>query len=608
MKLNMRSRPNGLSRRLLSDRWLWLFLVLGLCLLGSFWEFAMPNQWLGLNPVSSALKCLLEAWAMVSFYWVVRPRWRWIFIVLNLLTDIYFLANTINDRFYATFLSPSALFQAGNVDSELTGAILGVVRPADLVWIVCALLPIGFYIAALRGGKRTQWMTPKLKWGLAASGLLAFALAQVSYSFSTKRTYGFSHSKRIERILTECSDATYLREAGLPLTLLKSSLELVTAPFEKPNRQLSLEEKRMVEEFLNRTGSASGVADFAPNRDRNLILVVVESLNSSVIGQTVEGREVAPVMNGLMNQEGTISTTSMVCQTADGNSSDGQLMMNTGLLPLKKGFTMPTFNYTNTFPALAEILGRGNRYGFFADNGQFWNKWVTFENFGFQHSDIVCLKDFEADADRSGRDGAMFSAALKRAGDYKRPFLMEMLSFSTHSPFNMDKAVGMQGWIADAPGLSEKEKAYANAFNYFDTQLGLFIEGLKEAGLWDDTILVLVSDHHIMVDSEKAEATPGYDLERDERCVFIATNTGHSARIERTSGQVNVFPTLLEIMGAEGSYRGLGPSLLDSTLDAAVTRSGLVVGDPGSASRHRMAEAWDVSRLMLRGDWFGRGR
>ena len=70
---------------------------------------------------------------------------------------------------------------------------------------------------------------------------------------------------------------------------------------------------------------------------------------------------------------------------------------------------------------------------------------------------------------------------------------------------------------------------------------------------------------------------------------LIIANCGITAKIDRTVGQVDIFPTILNLTGNVGpkNYRGAGTSILSPELTA-----------------RRLQEAQTVSELILRTDYF----
>ncbi|TIR43728.1 MAG: phosphonate monoester hydrolase, partial [Mesorhizobium sp.] len=94
---------------------------------------------------------------------------------------------------------------------------------------------------------------------------------------------------------------------------------------------------------------------------------------------------------------------------------------------------------------------------------------------------------------------------------------------------------------------------YYGMISELDAQLGRIWEALKAAGSWDDTVVVLTSDHAEMMGDHFMLGKGGFFdasyhiplIVRDPRRTEAA-----GASIDRFTEAVDVFPTLLDLIGA----------------------------------------------------------
>ncbi|MBW2710059.1 MAG: sulfatase [Deltaproteobacteria bacterium] len=96
---------------------------------------------------------------------------------------------------------------------------------------------------------------------------------------------------------------------------------------------------------------------------------------------------------------------------------------------------------------------------------------------------------------------------------------------------------------------------YDASILYNDRAIGDLLEGVTELGLADDTIVVVLSDHGEEFLEHGAFSHGGIHLHEEViRTVGIIHEPGGpaGARVTRPLSQVDVFPTLLEMAGAEG--------------------------------------------------------
>ncbi|MDE6271167.1 MAG: sulfatase-like hydrolase/transferase, partial [Muribaculaceae bacterium] len=182
------------------------------------------------------------------------------------------------------------------------------------------------------------------------------------------------------------------------------------------------------------------------------------------------------------------------------------------------------------------------------------NKMLAYRNYGYDriyNSDSIAAHTPEG----MSRDGAMFRYALELIDSIGEPVHMQLLTIQMHAPFNepvrnFTNYAGM--------GLSRDERRYINCTADFDRGLGYFVKGLQDRGMWENTVLVIASDHN-RPGSKTADG-------RDADIVFIAANAcerGQGIHVDDEVHQIDVFPTVLDIMGAPaGTWRGVGHSMV----------------------------------------------
>lgn len=98
---------------------------------------------------------------------------------------------------------------------------------------------------------------------------------------------------------------------------------------------------------------------FKANSKKRLIMIIVESLSSHVINKSVNGESVTPFLDSLINNNGTIYFPNIVTQVKNGSSSDGQLMYNTGLYPMRSEVTV-AISSLKRIHSLADNFNCGN--------------------------------------------------------------------------------------------------------------------------------------------------------------------------------------------------------------------------------------------------------
>lgn len=511
-------------------------------------------------------------------FWFVGKRLRVVPLVLMWLFAILHISNVLYFRFWDDVLSPVSVSMVGNLNEELTDAVGMLWYLEDIRYIAVPLIVTVLYFFLRPVNTRFShrfkgWMIVVAVIFFASARMLDKSCAPTRINSELKGGHLNSLSKEVLQM-----------KKGVILYSLHSIQNFKYWLWF--DLKLSDKERAKITRFIESV-PCSGMSDhFAGNGDRNLIIVIVESLNGSIINADVCGVEVTPVLNHLVAAPGSIYCTDVVSQIRDGVSSDGQLMIQTGLLPLRKGSASIIVGDTLTFPALPSYFPGYDCYAVFASGGHVWREGRTHARFGY---DVITKKFNPELTERLGADGAMFATALKLIeADTTSRFLMTLLTASMHVPFVDAAAEPVDAWNS----LPEDLRNYYTVCHYFDAQLGLFVNRLQELGLYDETVLIVTSDHSQM-------ATSGGEY---EPAFFGAFNTGMTLRIQSPVGQVNIYPTILEIMHRMPvkGYHGLGSSVIDSTLCGAVDGH----GHPHGVSDAYMFDAFGISDLLIRGDYF----
>lgn len=335
---------------------------------------------------------------------------------------------------------------------------------------------------------------------------------------------------------------------------------------------------------------------------KNLILLLVESLQSWPIGLRVGTKEVTPYINSLIKDTMTVYFPKVMPQVKDGRSSDAQLLINTGLLPLASGAASSLCSM-NTFPSLAYAF-KDKRYvsmSFVCDDKTFWNQGATTVAYGFDYL-FDCL---QGNKERKEADGNLFRESLLLLTELKQPFYAQLVTLSSHGPYVVP--IMTESFLLNENFENDEVRNYLIAVQYVDKCIAEFIEGLKEDGLYDNSIIVITGDHEQMTYNNYE----GREKVKAEDCFvpFIIINSPlFSKHTSKVFGQVDIYPSLLDIMGCtDYSWRGLGESVFgDIVSDYAAFRTGISIGGtnvPDSVKEHRN-ECWRVSDILLRMNYF----
>lgn len=554
-------------------------------------DWYLMKEQLGLayfNMIGTILKCLGDAALIMSSFWLLAPRWRWSALIPVWLVPLWSVVNLTYFRFWGDLIPPAAIMMGGNVDGNLMGYGLSLLRWTDLLFLLSPVLA-SLVMIIVRPGLSPSF-SRRVKLRLVMASLLVGCLGQFSYFKTTSSWSKSIKNETVGELLYDHFLGGYTGQKQLYLYngMCYYGLRFICDAFALFNGSLDLsaDDRAEITAFIERYSRGSTAAPADTLSTPNVVYIIVESLNADMVGKKVGDIPVMPVLDSLARMEGTVIFDNVVSQIKASSSSDGHLLLLTGLLPPDKMAYSISYGSHNKFPSLADYLPDHHKYLLLADEGVCWNEGNTMHNFGL--GDPLVIKDRpHLPVDSLGCDGAMFLQAIELVRKARQPFLMTLMTISMHVPFH-EEAWPLPGWLSRAEGMTAVDRDYANMCRQTDRYIGDFLRSLP-----GNTIVFIASDHHQSVGSVK-----------DPRAFFMAVNTGRTEHISRTVGQVNLFPATLEILGKGGNYGGMAPSAFNPCVDGTMDSYGNVYGNPSREALDTLSRAYRLSDMIIRGDFF----
>ena len=522
---------------------------------------------------------LANALLLLAPYWLLRRRWRWlVWIPLTLLT-VWCLMQVCYCRAYDDLMPWQSLTLTQNVNSTLAATTLSLLRWQDLL----ILVPFLLLVAVCLLGRRTREDDERLKpFLLSLAGCLILSMA----GYLVK---GENYEKRF---LHNFSNRGYFAQNGM---IPYGAFSLYQALFN--NHKVTDEERAMVDRFLAEDCPNYTDNPYSADGRRNLVLIIVESLHTWPIGMQVDGREVTPVMNSLVAGDSVIYAPHVLFQTSHGHSSDAHFIYNTGLLPLRDG-VVAVHHGDGPYPTLAAALPGYDCREIICTPGVNWNQNVTARTYGFDT--LYTREHLAAALKRQGNidDAALMDFAGGLLPSLHQPFFLEMVTMTMHAPYTDGKLP--PSWITTSDTLNAEARGYLNCVHLTDSCIGVFINDLQRHGLAGNTVLAIVSDHTQLY-RNRVMGISDYDAVPDDWGIpLIIAGCDTTLRYDAVIGQVDVYPTLLDVMGANAyPWKGLGHSILRYPVAGAIQpRNMSVIGD-STALTPQQRKAWDISRLLI---------
>lgn len=293
---------------------------------------------------------------------------------------------------------------------------------------------------------------------------------------------------------------------------------------------------------------------------KNLIIIQMESLQNFLVNLKVEGQEILPNFNKLVNEHYYFDK--FYQQVGQGNTSDAEYVVNTSLYIPPRGAATQMYA-DRELPSIAKLLKKHNYVSttFHTNVVEFWNRGELYESLGF---------DSYYDAKYFGDEDTVFFGAsdevlyrktldqLEQLNEADQRFYAQVISMTAHHPYTMPE----EKQLIELPERYKNTLVgnYLIAQYYADQQLGKFIEDLKESGLWDNSLIVLYGDHL---------GLPIYSLDNHEMnlmkemygrdytytdminipLVVINEGTTEGKVFSEIGGQVDILPTVANLLG-----------------------------------------------------------
>lgn len=540
---------------------------------------------------------IIATLALAGVYALTRCRWAQ--IVVMALLDVLLVANLMYFRTYYSAIPASSYLEAGNL-ADFKASVTDSLRWAD---IVPPLITIATAVMAFRyKTTKRQPLTAVLKWW--AAPLAGFALLLTGVNLCKG---GFHKSLRSVR------QSAYLCSADAPIFSVFGCIWYDITDAAEP---ITPEKQAEIERWLA-SQPKHQPADSVTEKRSNLLIVFAESLESWVFEKKVDGKEITPCLNRLLKEKSTLYAPNVLTQVKGGRSIDAQLMICSGLLPLMSG-TYSSLYYDNTFYTLQKAmrgLKHSRSYLLTIDKVSTWNQGAVARSFGTDT--IISYHDFKMTEafgthKRIG-DASFFQQCREKIerGEVWKPgesVYMQFVTYSGHAPFKLPDHLRTITFPASIP---EKAADYMTTAHYTDKAIGDFVAYLKTLPQYKETIVVIVGDHEGLASyRQELVGNPACrGLVSDKQLTpFIVLNSPVGMRYDKFMGQIDIYPTLLNLMQLDAyRWHGLGQSILDPRKQGVAVGSVMNVEGTGSDKEvERLKEAHTVSDYMLRYDWLKR--
>ncbi len=495
-----------------------------------------------LNPISSTLIFL-----GIALFGRGRRVGGYIIIIHSLMTLLLY-ANVVFYRFNSDFITLPVLTQTSNFGS-LGSSIISLMTWTDIFY----LLDIVILIILFRKSSQIwslERMNLKRPVMIILAGIVVFAinlgLAEADRPQLLKRTFDRNY---IVKYLGAYNFTIY--DA---IQNLKTSTERVLA---------DSNDITIVQNYTDNKYAAPNEELFGVAKGKNIIKIHLESFHSFLINFELHGEEVTPFINSLVNEHGDEFTyfENFFHQTEQGKTADAELITDNSLYGLPQGSAFVTKG-KNTYQALPAILKQEQGYTsavFHGDSKSFWNRDEIYKQFGIDYFFDEAYYDM-SDEQVIGyglKDKPFFKESMPLFESLEEPFYAHMMTLTHHHPYLIDEE---DATIEPAETSSRSVNRYFQTARYLDEALEQFFDDLKEAGLYEDSLIFIYGDHYGISDNHLealseifGEEMTSYKYAQLQRVPFLIKIPGVEGQgtIDEFTGQIDVMPTILHLLGID---------------------------------------------------------
>ena len=420
-------------------------------------------------------------------------------IVLDILLSILLLGDNLYYTYSSSVLSVAQMTNL-QYGEEIMGTIPMLVEFKHILYLIDIILIVGLLISKIlkiEKKKKANWKINVLR---VLSGIVAF------YLFCTV------DAEYVEK----AGEDPYNKDAqvkkgtiyGYHVADIESLINIKKkAKYDNKEEMLS-DYEELKEEYDEKYGESNynleGIA-----KGKNVIIVQLESVQEFVINKTINGKEITPNINKFVNEN--IEFSNMFMQSYS-TTADSEFSTVTSLYPMENGMSYSRY-YSNKYDFIFSMF-KNECYDtsyMHGNYGYFWNRGNVYKSFGVNHLEL--RDEFEDTSEEIMgylSDELLYKQAVEKMKSYNMPFFSYIVSASSHTAFTLDGLLDRNKVGIDVGKYKDTFFGnYLESVNYADYAFGMFINELKKADLYDDSVILIYGDHN------------GIDMYNDEMLDFL---------------------------------------------------------------------------------------
>ncbi len=290
---------------------------------------------------------------------------------------------------------------------------------------------------------------------------------------------------------------------------------------------------------------------------KNIFIIILESFSAEYIGELDQQYKQVPIRTFTPFLDSLIKKSYVCDGFANGCSSiKGLTAILAGIPSLGDAAYIVGRYAENNIEGLATLLSKKGYHSVFFYGGE--RNSCHFDALrtkaGVQQ--YYCIEDYHGQPSDKGawgiHDDKFLQFIANKMHNVQEPFLATIFTLSSHHPFELPNE-----FIGKFPNNTEP---LPELIAYTDYSLQKFFEQVEKFDWYKNTIFVIVADH---ISSPQqpyyTHSVGGYSIP----LIFFDPNGELVGHTDTVAQQIDIMPTVLELIGYDDSYFAFGDNILD---------------------------------------------
>ena len=464
-----------------------------------------------------------------SFCYFKKPNKRYSYLsIIIFFISLLGVIHTIYYRFYTSFGSINDLATLAHAE-KVTGSIIDRLGFDTIIFV---FLPIIFYLINKRLKYSSYFNYVSL---LENSKKLLLTTLAIGSLFVGIR-FALATPSDIASLRSQWNRGSIVSRFGV---FFYQADDIVQAIKPKINSIFGYDDAMiMVKDYFNNKDTTYEHSNKYTGilKDKNLIFVHMESIQTFLMDLSFAGGEVTPNINKLA-KEGMFFSN-FYPEVSTGTSSDTEFTILTSLMPAASGTVFVSY-YNRDYVTTTKLLVDKDYYTFsmHGNLSSMWNRSHVHPAFGYQ--DMYFRESFEftnKDVINLGiNDRLFFEQAipiLEKIEEEHEKYMGTIITLSNHSPFIFLDKYGefdmTSKVVKTNPTTGQKTTTttdylsnsavgkYIRSSHYADIAIGDFINYIKSSDYFNDTVFIFYGDHDAKLSRNELNYLYNYNPENGE--------------------------------------------------------------------------------------------